>query len=257
MSGRRIGLVAAEILTPVLLLAAIAIWTNTASSFYFPPLQEIGEAFAENWLFARVASDVLPSLFRLLAGFLTAAVLGVALGVLLGRVAWLRRQASPVIEFLRAVPPPALLPFTIIALGVESPAKIALIAFVCVWPILLGTMDGIAGIDLTQRDTGRSFQIRAMRSLFRVELPAASPQIFAGMRTSLPLAIILMVISEMVGATDGIGYFVVQSQRTFALPDMWSGIILLGILGYLLNLLFSLIEGRVLAWHRGAREQTR
>jgi ABC-type nitrate/sulfonate/bicarbonate transport system permease component len=86
-----------------------------------------------------------------------------------------------------------------------------------------------------------------------VMLPAASPQIFAGMRTSLSLALILMVISEMVASTNGIGYFVLQSQRTFAIPEMWSGILLLGILGYTLNGAFVLIERRVLRWHRGAR----
>jgi ABC-type nitrate/sulfonate/bicarbonate transport system permease component len=84
-------------------------------------------------------------------------------------------------------------------------------------------------------------------------LPAATPQIFAGMRTSLSLALILMVISEMVASTNGIGYFVLQSQRTFAIPEMWSGIILLGLLGYAFNGVFVLIEKRVLRWHRGAR----
>jgi ABC-type nitrate/sulfonate/bicarbonate transport system permease component len=84
-------------------------------------------------------------------------------------------------------------------------------------------------------------------------LPAASPQIFAGMRISLSLALILMVISEMVASTNGIGYFVLQSQRTFAIPEMWSGIFLLGILGYVFNAGFILIERRVLRWHRGAR----
>jgi ABC-type nitrate/sulfonate/bicarbonate transport system permease component len=86
-----------------------------------------------------------------------------------------------------------------------------------------------------------------------VMLPAASPQIFAGLRTALSLALILMVISEMVASTNGIGYFVLQSQRTFAIPEMWSGIFLLGILGYVLNAGFGLIEKRVLRWHRGAR----
>jgi ABC-type nitrate/sulfonate/bicarbonate transport system permease component len=86
-------------------------------------------------------------------------------------------------------------------------------------------------------------------------LPAAGPQIFAGMRTSLSLAVILMVISEMVASTNGIGFFVLQSQRSFAIPEMWSGILLLGILGYLLNLAFALVERRVLDWHRGARNR--
>jgi ABC-type nitrate/sulfonate/bicarbonate transport system permease component len=89
--------------------------------------------------------------------------------------------------------------------------------------------------------------------LLRVTLPAAAPQIFAGMRTALSLALILMVISEMVASTNGIGYFVLQSQRSFAIPEMWSGILLLGILGYVLNGLFLLVERRVLRWHRGAR----
>ena len=97
--------------------------------------------------------------------------------------------------------------------------------------------------------TGRMIRDR----LLRVTLPAAAPQIFAGMRTSLSLALILMVISEMVASTNGIGFFVLQSQRSFAIPEMWAGILLLGLLGYALNLIFMLVERRVLAWHRGAR----
>ena len=97
------------------------------------------------------------------------------------------------------------------------------------------------------------YGISGRDKLLRMTLPAASPQIFAGMRLSLSLALILMVISEMVASTNGIGFFVLQSQRSFAIPEMWSGILLLGILGYLFNLVFMVIERRVLAWHRGAR----
>lgn len=255
---RRQGVyVAAEILLPVLVVVGVLIFTNTSGGFYFPPLQEVLVAFQKNWLFARVPLDVVPSLARLLAGYLIAVVVGVLLGIVLGRVPWLRRQAAPIIEFLRAIPPPALLPFTIVAIGVDSSAKVALIAFVCVWPILLNTIDGVAGLEPTMTETARVYHIRTWDDLLHVQLRAASPQIFAGMRTALPLAIILMVISEMVASTDGLGYFVLQAQRTFALADMWSGILLLGILGYLLNLVFTLIERRVLAWHRGARAVAR
>jgi len=86
-----------------------------------------------------------------------------------------------------------------------------------------------------------------------VTLPAASPQIFAGMRTSLSLALILMVVSEMVASTNGIGYFVLQSQRTFDIPQMWAGILLVGVLGYLLNAVFTLVEHHLLRWHRGVK----
>lgn len=132
--------------------------------------------------------------------------------------------------------------------------KVALIAFVCVWPVLLNTLDGVRGVEPTLRDTARVYGIPPRDRIRHVLLPAASPQIFAGMRTSLSLALILMVISEMVASTNGIGYFVLQSQRTFAIPEMWSGIVLLGLLGYALNAVFVAIERRVLRWHRGARE---
>lgn len=248
-SRRRAVYAGAEIATPLVVILAIFLFTNTAGGFYFPPFQDVLVAFQKNWLFARVLSDVVPSIARMLIGFLVAVVIGIALGLLLGKVAWLRRQASPIVEFLRAVPPPALLPFTIIAIGVDSTAKVALIAFVCVWPILLNTMDGVAGIEPTLRSTDRVYRIRAWDHLLHVELRAASPQIFAGIRTALPLAIILMVISEMVASTNGVGYFIVQAQRSFALADMWSGILLLGLLGYLLNLAFSGVERLVLGWH--------
>jgi len=180
-------------------------------------------------------------------------VVAVLVGIPLGLSRTARRAASPIVEFLRAIPPPALLPPAIVVIGVGNAMKVLIIAFVCLWPVLLNTIDGITGIDPTLNDTARVYGVRGADRLRRIVLPAAAPQIFAGMRTSLSLAVILIVISEMVASTYGIGFFVLQSQRSFAIAEMWSGILVLGILGYLLNLLFALAEGRVLAWHRGAR----
>lgn len=251
--NKRMLYLAAEIVTPLAVVALLWVYTNDSGTFYYPPLGEVLTAFKDNWLFDRISSDFVPSLTRLLLGYSIAVAIGVSVGVMLGQRAWLRRQAHPVIEFLRAIPPPALIPFTILVFGVGSSAKVLLIAFVCVWPILLNTLDGIAAIEPTIRDTGQVYRIGWWDSITRVELPAAAPQIFAGMRTSLPLALILMVISEMLASTNGIGYFVLQSQRTYSITDMWSGILMLGIIGYILNALFTLIENRVLAWHRGPR----
>ncbi len=245
--------VSLEILVPIALLGIWAAWSASSDTFYFPPLTDIFEKFQETWLFDRVSSDVLPSLQRLAIGYVISVVVAVAVGIPLGLSPVLRRATSPIVEFLRAIPPPALLPFAIVVLGVGNAGKIFLIAFVCVWPVLLNTIDGVTGIDPTMRETARSYGITGRDRLQRIILPAASPQIFAGMRTSLSLALILMVISEMVASTNGIGFFVLQSQRSFAIPEMWSGILLLGLLGYLLNVAFVLIERRVLAWHRGAR----
>jgi ABC-type nitrate/sulfonate/bicarbonate transport system permease component len=241
-----------EIVVPCALLAIWAVWSSGAESFYYPPLSETLTTFEETWLFERMGSDVLPSLARLGAGYAIAVTAGVAIGVPLGLSPVARRAAFPIVEFLRAIPPPALLPVAIVTIGVGSTMKVALIAFVCVWPVLLNTIDGITGIDPTLRDTTRVYGVRGLDRLRRIVLPAASPQVFAGMRTSLSLAVIVMVISEMVASTNGIGFFVLQSQRSFAITEMWSGILLLGILGYLLNLAFTLVEARVLAWHRGA-----
>jgi len=200
-----------------------------------------------------VRSDVVPSLVRLLIGYVIAVGIGVGGGIALGLSPVLRRATAPIVEFLRAIPAPALLPFALLVLGVGNDSKIFVIAFVCLWPVLLNAVDGVAGVDPTLVDTGLVYRIPARDRLRHVVLPAAAPQIFAGMRTSLSLALILMVISEMVASSNGIGYFVLQSQRSFAIPEMWSGIILLGLLGYAFNAVFLLLERRALAWHRGAR----
>jgi ABC-type nitrate/sulfonate/bicarbonate transport system permease component len=256
VSRRVLGTVL-EVAVPLAVIALVWAWTNSTDVYYFPPLGDVLEAFADTWLFERVSSDVVPSLVRLAAGFAIAVVLGIAGGVVLGRSRVLRRVASPVIEFLRAIPPPALIPFAILILGVDDDAKIFLIALVCLWPILLNAIDGVSGVEPTLVETSRSYRIGRLDELRLVVLPAAAPQIFAGMRTSLSLALILMVISEMVASDNGIGYFVLQAQRSFAITEMWSGIVLLGLLGYVLNLLFSLVERRILAWHRGARAGAR
>ena len=248
---KRLGAVL-EVLFPLALLALWGVWSANTDTFYYPPLTEILETFMDTWVFERVGSDVVPSLLRLGAGYAIAVVVAIAVGIPLGLNATARRAASPIVEFLRAIPPPALLPLAIVVVGVGNLMKVLIIAFVCLWPVLLNTIDGIRGIEPTLNDTARVYGVRGLTRLRLITLPAAAPQIFAGMRTSLSLAVILMVISEMVASTNGIGFFVLQSQRSFAIPEMWSGILLLGILGYVLNLVFVGVERRVLAWHRGA-----
>ncbi|MFE7835857.1 ABC transporter permease [Streptomyces sp. NPDC057474] len=256
MSRRTLGTVL-EITVPLVVIATIWIVSASSQTYYYPPLSEVLGVFRELWLFERFGSDVLPSLTRLFAGYALAVVAGVLLGLLLGRSRVLGRMASPIVEFLRAIPSTALIPLAMLVFGVGDTSKIFLIAIACLWPVLLNTIDGVSGVEPTLLDTGRVYRIGRFDELRSVVLPSAAPQIFAGMRTSLSLAVILMVVSEMVASSNGIGYFVLQSQRTFAITEMWSGIVLLGVLGYVLNALFVLVENRVLAWHRGARAGAR
>jgi len=251
--GSRARAVAVESAVPIALLLLVGVLTERSTVYYYPPLTDVLRTFADTWLFERVGSDVVPSLVRLGLGYGIACVVAVGVGLALGSSRALRAAADPAVQFLRSIPPPALLPFGILVLGVGTTMKVFMIAFVCLWPVLLNTIDGVAGVDPTQRETARVYGIGTRKRLLHVVLPAAAPQIFAGMRTALSLALILMVISEMVASTNGIGYFVLQAQRSFAITEMWSGILLLGLLGYTLNALFGLVERRVLRWHRGAR----
>lgn len=250
---RRLRDIGLEAGLPVLLVAVWWITSADSQSIYFPPLREILATFADVWLFDRVASDLVPSLIRFTAGFLIAVAGGVALGLLLGLSPAARRATDPIVDFLRTLPKPAIIPPAILFLGVDASMKVFIIAFGAIWPVLLNTVDGVRGIDSDTVDMARVYGLRRSERIRRVVLPAATPQIFAGARLALAIALILMVVSEMVASTDGLGYFVLLSQQTFAIPEMWSGIILLGLIGYLFNGIFVLTERRALRWHRGWR----
>lgn len=238
---------------PVGLVAAWWISSEASTSVYFPPLLTIMESFQETWLFERAASDIAPSLARFAAAFGLAMIFGTVLGTVLGLCPRVLAAFAPVLDFARAMPKPALLPIAIVILGIGDAMKISIIAFGIMWPILLNTIDGVRGVDPLQLDMARVYGMRRAMRIRRIILPSASPQIFVGVRLSLGVGLILMVVSEMVASTNGIGYFVLLSQQTFAIPEMWSGIILLGIVGYLINMLSISIEHRALAWHTGWR----
>jgi ABC-type nitrate/sulfonate/bicarbonate transport system permease component len=233
----------------------VAWWAVTAgsTSFYWPPLSEILGVFPETWFEGRLTSQVLPSLMRLAAGYALALVVGVGLGVAIGSSRTLRSLLEPVLEFFRAIPPPVLVPILILFAGIGTNMKILVIFSGCVWPILLNTVEGVRGIDEVLRDTARCYRLRHATRLRSLVLRAASPQIATGARQALSVGVILMVISEMFAANNGLGFTIVQFQRSFAIPEMWSGILLLGLVGVGLSLLFRLVERRVLSWYRGQR----
>ena len=240
-----------EIWLPLLLIVVWWVGSANSTSFYFPPLSVIASEFNDLWVFEKVPTEIFPSLGRLFLGFGIAVLVGVSLGLLLGTVDWLERAVRPLIEFLRATPGIALLPIMMLILGLGTSMKVAIIALVTTWPILLNTIDGVRSVEPVLRDVARSYRLSTGHRLRYIVLPTAGPQIFAGARTALAIGVVAMVISEMVGTPGGIGYFILNSQREFNIAAMWTGIIALGILGYLLNKLFGLVENRVLRWHKG------
>ena len=251
-TSRAIPLVV-QIGVPAAAVVAWAAWSSAAGSIYFPSLTKIVTAFQQTWLFDRFSSDLLPSLARVGVGYFIGCLLGVVVGFFLGRARLLREITAPVLHFARAVPAPALLPFMMVVFGLGNGMKIGLIAFGTFFPVLLSTLDGVRSVEPTYLDAARSYGINRRDRILRILLPASLPQIMAGMRTSLALALILIVISEMVASTSGIGYFVLQAQRTFQLPEMWGAMLLLGLLGITINAVFVLVERRALRWYRGSR----
>lgn len=248
-------------------VALVLMWQYAAmrgGSIFFPPPLEILNRAGELWLSGPssrlfladgVFQDVLPSLLRLLGGWALAVAVGVPLGVMIGRSRAASELANPTLQFLRAIPGPALIPVFIILLGTETTMRVALIAFGSIWPILLNTIEGTRTVDPIQLETARAYRLPAHARLWRIVLPAAMPKIFAGVRVSLSLAVILMVVSEFIASTNGIGYRIQNAQIMFLLTDMWCGIVLLALLGYTLNWLFLKVEDHALGWYRGARGQ--
>lgn len=238
-----------SLLLPVALLLVWWFASLGNTSPFWPSLQRILNAFADLWLFDRFGSDVLPSLGRMFAGYGLAVVIGIALGVLLGRFPLVRKAFDPVLQFLRALPATALVPVSIVLMGIGNAPKIALIAFVTVFPVLLNTIDGVRGLDPGLEDTAHAFRLTRRQRIFLVQLPAAAPNIMAGMRVSLSVAFVMMVVTELVAATSGIGYETLQAQQSFEVPQMWAGMLLLGILGVAFNGVFVLVERRLLRWY--------
>jgi len=242
---------------PIVLVVVWWFVSAATQNVLWPSLGKILSVFPQTWFQGRLEDDVLPSLLRLLGGYFIALVIGVVLGVVIGMSRTVRGILEPVLEFLRAVPPPVLIPIIMLFAGIGEEMKLTVIALGCMWPVLLNTVEGVRGLDEVLKDTGRSYQLRPMTRLFRLVLPGASPQIAAGARQALAIGVILMVIAEMFASSEGIGFDIVQFQQSFAIPQMWTGIIILGILGIALSLIFQLIEYFWLAWYRGLRQSQR
>ncbi len=244
------------IATVVVLLAAWELSARLNKTVYVPPVTAIAATFVHEWFSAQFRDQALPSLLRMFAGYAIASTCGVAVGVVIGAYRPLYRLVDPVLQFLRAIPPTAIIPVGILLIGIGDTMKILVIAFGAFWPILVNSVDGARSVPQERLDTARIFGLSRSSTLLTVIFPSALPGVFAGLRTGLSIAFIMIVVSEMIGSTNGLGYYILQAQRTFAIPEMYGGIVLLAILGYCLNAGFVAVEHRILAWHHGQSART-
>lgn len=236
------------------LLAVLAAWELVAralGSVVFPPFTTALAAVGGLLTGPTLTADILPSVARVAAGFAISAVLGVVLGLLLGYVRVLGDHCSGLLDLLRSLPTPLLIPAVLVLLGVGDRLVVAVVVSGAVWPVLLNAFDAARRVEPLYLDTARMCGLRGVELFRRVLLPATLPSIVAGLRVALSVSLVLVVVAETLGAYNGIGYFIKASQETFLVPQTYAGVIVLGVLGWASDTAFLAVERRVLAWERG------
>lgn len=188
------------------------------------------------------------TLYLLFVSYFAACLMAVALGLLMGRSRTANNLLEPLVELLRPLPKPALLPPLILFLGLGDTMKITVIGLAVFFPVLVNSVQGARGVDPVLINTARTFGCGRTATLLQVILPASMPLIIAGMRVSLALGLILVVIAEMLAGTGGLGYLILDMQRTFKVKDMYAWLVILALLGYGLNAIFVLLERRASRW---------
>jgi ABC-type nitrate/sulfonate/bicarbonate transport system permease component len=256
-SGGRLTLnVVLALWLPVVGLAAWWLASAGSTSPQFPPLSRILEVWWAEFILGDAKNEILPSILNLFLGFIFGGLLGYIGGILLWRLPWVRTATNPLVYFLYVLPAPALLPAMMTIFGLGWQRQVALIAFGAVWPALLNTLDGMRGIDQIKFDTARAMRFSGARTLFSIVVPGSGPQAAAGLRASLQVAIILMVVSELVGGQQGLGRFILEAQTTFQFTRVWVGVFTLAIIGTVLNYLYMGLERLVLRWYYRSRALT-
>ena len=202
---------------------------------------------------AEVRSGELPAelattLESYVVGFGLAAVLGVGLGAALGASRLLRDASSVTVEFLRPIPGIAIIPVAMLAFGLGEPMRRFVIAYAALWPILVYTAAAVRGTDSRLHDVARTNGVDGSSRLVRVSLPAALPGIATGIRVSASIALLVAVTVEFVTGTDGLGAYMQQQQLAFRLPELYAALVVVGLLGYAVNIGLRALERRAVPW---------
>ena len=181
-------------------------------------------------------------------GWLAASVAGIALGAMIGSSKSMRSYVAPSLELLRPLPVSAIIPVAIAMFGLTQGMALFVIGFGAIWPMLLATIHGFAAVEPRLYEVARSLHMSRAAVIFKIALPSASPDILSGMRLSLTVALILSVVCEILAGLDGLGHWILLSARSFRSADLFAGVILLGVIGYLTALAMSVVEARLLRW---------
>ena len=234
---------------PLLLIFIWQLVQSNSSNPFFPAPSKIWESVeyvvTPDWIRTSLTS----SLITLLGGYFAGSLLGVFLGSILGSNSVAREIFLPITNFIRCIPSVAKVPVILALLGIGLTTRITTVAISVLFPVLLTTLRAIANTDERLVEYVHVLGFSFWRTLFQVRIPAATGEILTGLQAALQTAVLVMVVSEMLGSGVGLGAFIIRAQSTFMIADMWLGILILGALGVILNGAFHLIEKKLFPWY--------
>jgi len=239
---------------PILVLLG---WQNVAihlDNIYLPSVTEILYSLSELFQNGSFLLSLNESLKTIFVGYFIGSFLGILIGCCLGLNSSSKAIFLPIANFLRGIPSVAKVPVFIAIFGIGSLTRITTVATAVFFVLLISTIDGLSGPSKEHLELSRMMHLNRMQFIFRVAIPSAYPKIFAGLHVALQISILVMIVSEMLGSSLGIGAYIFRAQATFNISQMWNGLFILGSLGMLLNILFLKIERRFLRWNPKVRQ---
>ena len=186
-------------------------------------------------------------------GLAVATSAAVALGTVIGLVPFLRRATHTMVEFLRPIPSVALIPLAVLLFGIQMQAALVIIIYASFWQVFVQMIYGVADVDAVARDTARSFDLTHRERLWYLVLPTALPYLMTGVRLAAAVALILAITAEMVIGNPGLGRMIELSRSAGDAVGLYAFVVVTGLLGLLVNLVFRFIERRSLSWHQSVR----
>ncbi|MCX4098547.1 ABC transporter permease [Nocardia sp. alder85J] len=221
------------------------------SDMYLSTPQDTFRAFIDGLDDGTLRSQLWPSAQRALIGFAIALVAGITVGILVGSFQIFQKLAEPVLLFFRNLSLLALLPVFVLFFGIGEESKVAIVVWACFWPILLNTVGAVSGVERLLLNAARTLGAGRLYIFGRVILPAAIPAIFPGIRLAAANAFTALVAAELVGGSAGIGIYINTAALRYQTPQMYAGIVALGLIGILVNGVLTVAERRLTAWQRG------
>lgn len=247
MINRLLWLLGSAVVTAVL----IVIWQLIANLKLLPPVFFPGpDVTWKAFVIGMTTGDLLPAaittLWQMLLGRVLAAVVGILLGGAIASSAAIRAYCVPMLEYFRQIPSSAKLPIAMMILGINDQMIVIIIAIGAVWPVLLSTIQGFSSVEQRLIDTARNLQLGKVAMFWKIELPFALPDIFAGLRIGLTISLILAIVAEMLTGLGGVGTFLQQSASLYRGSELFAGIMVLSIIGVVCNFVLAGLGARLL-----------